>query len=980
MLHIRAHRPHCLGTLVGALLLLLQAVAPAQCQPFSRRGLQEIEDWGVGSSLTLGVDAANEPGLSIQLVHDPVVGARLQSSSHRHQRPDGKLQVFNFNHLVPTGSSPGLWQGVLRPRFEETPYPVGPEHASSFEIYTRTGRSSTQVVMCWGGISVPGVTCCDDFWFEVSIRQSCLDGDRLSFEARMGRMLCQSGGTELTLDEVQVPVIYTQQPGVDLLKARILVPAAQNVPLPAANMPMSAWQVLAVNADLEHPARGQQMQFSGLYGGENIQIESGNEVYSPYQKILYFATEDNRGYYKRFQHSVVTAATGAYYRWAPTYYPEHGAHPTRNVLVTPYPAVMKALHAKSNAWWFDLCTEYREFVRRRMGIAPMRSFLSRVNKDAAGGESVVVATINLQNDPGGDAPVFADYVDHGIALQEAFASPSGRPAKVFLEWQKWFKGESGSTEDLIGPGFNPRPYSGVPDAPKEFAQAAREEIERAAQNDINICLYTLPTIMNNQDWSSFDEDWFLRDRSGAVRERLDGADVDFGNPVVPFWMTGVFFDDILDASPALGGLYLDFFGGEASYRRFHQAQNFQAIVDPWSHYSKLRLKLFKRRDHNGAAFVRGGMRTLDLLRGRVRLGQLLRRSKERPFLPTEAVMEYFAGRYDVAQHGLKAIPGHTQMSATLEQFAGLSADPLPLQAAANNPPLWNAVYHDRARADALGMMLSTEAVSQLVGGDADVGGVDWGTWSRYNRMIHALMFVGGMKSSLFSFYQDFAESNLVQPGANGPVLQDDSVVEQAQLLAFLQRMHQAGARCGEAAELVNFGVMERPLDLPQIFLLPGAPPTRQLFFFPGTVDSEASTSPTMAVNTLPLSGITRHYNEDFFTSVFPSQVPRVLHSVWRSSPYSKRLGLVLVNWSDAPAYWQATFNPAAYEGFGSDFRVLGVKPDGAGVEEYALGESSGATLLGFSDAPLPLNLVHHGAAAPGLMPPRSVQVIYLEPK
>ena len=37
-----------------------------------------------------------------------------------------------------------------------------------------------------------------------------------------------------------------------------------------------------------------------------------------------------------------------------------------------------------------------------------------LNSQAAGGESVVVATINLQNNPNGKAAIFADYIDHAI--------------------------------------------------------------------------------------------------------------------------------------------------------------------------------------------------------------------------------------------------------------------------------------------------------------------------------------------------------------------------------------------------------------------------------------------------------------------------------------------------------------------------------------------------------------------------------------
>ncbi len=170
------------------------------------------------------------------------------------------------------------------------------------------------------------------------------------------------------------------------------------------------------------------------------------------------------------------------------------------------------------------------------------------------------------------------------------------------------------------------------------------------------------------------------------------------------------------------------------------------------------------------------------------------------------------------------------------------------------------------------------------------------------------------------------------------------------------------------------------LTLSQPGLRPWGSLQRQLDVVPGTVDTRFSPSPAAAALTLPQLGVTRHYNEDFYTTFVPYQIPKVLHSVWRSEPGSNQLGLVVVNWSDEAAYWQASFDPSGYEGFGADFVVTGLTPDGADVQSYAVGEGSGPTTLGFSNQPLGVNLLHHTQGTPALMPARSVQVFIIEPK
>jgi hypothetical protein len=129
-------------------------------------------------------------------------------------------------------------------------------------------------------------------------------------------------------------------------------------------------------------------------------------------------------------------------------------------------------------------------------------------------------------------------------------------------------------------------------------------------------------------------------------------------------------------------------------------------------------------------------------------------------------------------------------------------------------------------------------------------------------------------------------------------------------------------------------------------------------------------------------GVLHFYENPFSTlDIFgPYNVPHVFHSVWRSVETGE-LGIMFVNWTDQPAWWRGTFDPRLYAGFEQGgFTVHGVAPTGAGVTEYAVGSGTGPTELAWPlGATSGITLRHH-AAAPGLMPARSVQVFVVRPQ
>ncbi|MCB9871162.1 MAG: hypothetical protein H6837_14990 [Planctomycetes bacterium] len=959
----RASTPVLFALVLGS--LAAPAATQLPCPPFAKSGLREISNWGSGQSFTLGDAQCGSAAIGLTFAYDATNGVALQRIAHRGTHSDDRVTRFDFVTVPPPGQSTMLWKAVLRPLDSDFASEITPADASEFRVWVDSTRAPRTAVFRWHGCCVPNTNSRSFFWVEIAVQVSPFAPQRATWSTRMARFENPNGIVPLTIDEVHAPIVYLQQPG-DSQKSRILVPVSQNVPLPSSNLAMRSWQLFNLSATLEHPAREQQMQFSALYGGDPTEVVQGEEIISAFRKVLYLSTEDTQGHFKKFKHDIVSNATGtAYYRWCPVYFPAYGPSPALNVFVAPYPVVFCALQARSDAYWYDVGAHYREFVRSGMGMVPIRSPFYRLNREVVDG-SVLIATSTLGAFYQQLDDIFETFVDVGRHHQAMFRQPGNDAASpLFMEWQKWLKARATDGEDPVGPGFNPEPFADVDLADHQPPRSARNEIARAQRLGMNVSVYTVPLFIDTDAWSGFDTDWLLRNRLGEVIPvvGLNSFLSDLGNRNTPNFYSDVLYPDILKGTPELGGFFFDLLGGSGSFLR----------------YPKPGTPFFNFKYHGGTEYVDGGKRLFDRVRARIALAKGVRRSHpDVPFLATEGVQEFYAGHYDAAQHGLKPLPLQTQLSTFIDQLTSPGLPPAPVEAQTDDPPLWNLVYHEYSRADALGMMLSTRGVSALLGGGQPVDfgtgkiGLTWEEWGNYNRMVHALMFIQGMKSMLFSYFYDFKDLSLLTE-VNGKIgVRDPSVPQQVQLLAFFQRLHESVSRDAEAGQFLNSGVMERPLALPALALGPTG-------FDPSVV----STSDNPAVPTFerndPLQGVTKHFYEDVFTQSIHYPVAHVLHSVWRESACSSRLGLVFVNWSDQAATWQAEFDPKLYSGFGDRFEVTGVRPDGARVRLFRVGSGSGKTVLSWNATGPGLLLQHHAANAPGSMPPRSVQVFWIDP-
>src|SRR5690606_22281391 len=130
--------------------------------------------------------------------------------------------------------------------------------------------------------------------------------------------------------------------------------------------------------------------------------------------------------------------------------------------------------------------------------------------------------------------VFAKYLDQGRLLEAVFQDPAtGQPSPLFMEWQGWLNPPVTFPGSIVGPGFNPQPFTGNESAPLEPSDAARAAIATARQEAMNISVYTVPLVIDRDAWPSFDPGWLLRDRNGIPIQ--SGDFVDFGYPEVPLW-------------------------------------------------------------------------------------------------------------------------------------------------------------------------------------------------------------------------------------------------------------------------------------------------------------------------------------------------------------------------------------------------------------------------------------------------------------
>ena len=244
--------------------VLFSSIAVAQIGPFPRWGLTRVDSWAAGSQITVGDVELATTAISLTFAFDPTVGATISSVGHRSVRPDGTGARWDYPAAPPAGQPLGFWKGVLRPLDSNDPFEVTPDSATGFELWVDSTSGPLKALFCWTGLTIPGRNPEHRFTMEVEVSISPATPARAEWQSRMIRV-AGPGNEPFTIDEVHVPIVYSQQPAVQAGLARLLVPVSTVTAVPAPNLSMALWQALGIATELDHPARGQNMQFSALY-------------------------------------------------------------------------------------------------------------------------------------------------------------------------------------------------------------------------------------------------------------------------------------------------------------------------------------------------------------------------------------------------------------------------------------------------------------------------------------------------------------------------------------------------------------------------------------------------------------------------------------------------------------------------------------------------------------------------------------------
>ncbi len=305
----------------------------------------------------------------------------------------------------------GLWAMRLTTQRGEK-VALAARDAQEFAAYAATGlEGEPAFLLVWGGLHVPGAPDYDQLGVMVLV--SLAPADEVS---RWRAWVARSRGGSASIDAFDLPILAVRapmEPGPGethfdaQARARFLLPSLLG-PLsgfPSTNLPLWVWLLLTTQAGrgtyrARHSNPEQIFQFAAVYAADPGEPAS-------YRRMLYCGSEDRSGFYKEFRYGGALIVVGtdleAYWTWSATFVPgftdpigdlaDPPATEWANTLVTPYPAVVGALRARSDAYWYDACAFYRAFVERS-GIGGPR-VIDRAQSSLAGSTELFYGTIQF---------------------------------------------------------------------------------------------------------------------------------------------------------------------------------------------------------------------------------------------------------------------------------------------------------------------------------------------------------------------------------------------------------------------------------------------------------------------------------------------------------------------------------------------------------------------------------------------------------
>ncbi len=810
--------------------------------------------------------------LDLVFVPDATAGVRLSKLVHKDPTWNATQHSF-LNDPISYGFDGSLWeiettdrQSGLQKKVRATTVPVANVSATSVDLSpgTRFSFKWSPVPMGLDTVSLTlDVTLMPD---DVVSRWDCRVERITSGEAALDRvaypLLMLAGPVE--------PVPPTESAFDAQWRTRIVIPRAIASSFQGQNMPLAGYSLLPSNGfELRHPHAEQVMQWSVMYAADPLSHAGG--------RMIYLGTEDTTGHEKRFRHAFpISGSLNPGYQWAAVHYPSFADSSGTyaefgNRYESAYPTVVGALLATSDEFWFDAAEYYRGFVENSLGL--VRRELNASLADDVGPAILsfpLQATQLLQG-----MPLYKRFLQITRGWRLALDNPHVQTQRTILHFQNYLK-DAVNGGGLFSDWGAGHPFSATVDS------GVAQTVAAARALGIDCSVRHLPVAVEiGSGWDAqlpeslraYDRDRSVSQLLVGLDERLDYATYD--DPVVGPQIESWFADTVLVPLVQhldLEGLYLDLISGQGGALTYENAV----------------LGAF-HAGHGGDRYVRGLVAATDYTRQRLQSTV----SGGNAFLMSEAVQEYMAGHLDFVGQGYVHLPRHMLHFEEVLPFIPVppAGHEVPPEARDQSPPLWQAVYHEYQPAEMLTLFPSSRP---LAAGLTSNELLDLYAWTFGTALIN-----GSRPSSLVYKLEhdpaivEFDESTLSLTDPTGVGLS---------AMAIVNALHGAVER-SFAGQFTSVGRLERSL--------PDAGETRSTQINPThrtqpVANLDETCFPVLESWDDPGSDTPEGLPEA--SMAFP--VDSVLHSVW-TSPEGK-IGLVLYNWTSAPAVWTGKFDPVLY--------------------------------------------------------------------
>lgn len=875
--------------------------------------------------LTLPATLSSGSAIDLEFVaaSDPKIGVRLGGLLCRAATP------YTFEpSLEDVATDPiadgRLWEidVALRPDLNTSPVKITPAMARSFHAWDASAvvAQDHAFLFSWRGVDVPNSQ--DGDRFQVDILVTLNDGDVMS---RWRGWVHRERGASASIDGFRMPILFLKGPALPLgvethfeaqKRARFCYPEAISLITPrngGANSPLWNW--------LDNGGLITRRLPSGVLMPWCVVASLNSNSGTPdpaYRKMLFFGAEDPAPYGKRFEfQGRVSAADEGYMRLSMTHYPEFidklgDQRPTDYgcTYVTPYDIDVGALVAQDDHFWFDAASYYRSRVEA-IGFMPPKNEQNpdRTTRLSRGYSPLITITKEANAFKG------QEYSDHvakvARSLRVACMNPFAEPVPT-LHLQSYLNNRLPEADNQIS-----NPPADILNDPNIPVMTGLPAVLRELREVDGLIAsgYTLPGLLADGPLG-----WFPP--STVLRYTRDGLVIEAGVPLRKLLNIAApdhpaFFLKIVTQliRGGFSAVYLDVFSSTGAGLEFGELTSFHPRF-------------------GGRFWLDAKKRLVDIIRALLRstFGSV-------SHIMSEAPEEGVSSKLDYTTRGQQYLWGHMLLAEEIVNPAVGVVSDLSDDARWMNPPLWEAVYHDRELFSDFvcapqNVALATNTEWNPSGGKAGLSAAEF---IRLQCWSWATVFVGG-GTPQFTVQMDFegptGTSNLLvlRDPKNGnpmPNYAKDPTGAGMVIMSYLRAIIAANYDRSYAGQFTLLGEYLRPLSVDYSLIDKIQNPCYDVGQLAGKVD--ATEVPTMA-GIIRSFGIVpqTYFQTQLWTQAleFTFDVPRIYHSMWRSP--EGVVGLVLSNWSEIAADWIGTFDPSKY-GVATPYTIRRLTLGGAAV-------------------------------------------------